>query len=82
MKEIYDWDDGCYEKVTHSNNLARNLHEEQHLCNIAANNKEELIEMMPVYESVPHCGKCGYRLQDDWQICPKCKACILWGNKK
>ena len=48
----------------------------------AAINKEELIDMMPVYESVPHCGKCGYRLQDDWQICPKCKARIRWGNKK
>ena len=41
MKEYYDWDDGCYEKVTHSNELARNLHEVQHLCKIAREKNEE-----------------------------------------
>lgn len=41
MKEYYDWDDGCYEKVTHSNELERNLHEVRDLCNIAREKNEE-----------------------------------------
>ena len=41
MKEYCDWDEGCYEKVTHSNELERNSHEVQHLCNIAREKNEE-----------------------------------------
>lgn len=28
MKIYYDWDDGCYEKITHSNELAEEIQDE------------------------------------------------------
>ena len=38
MKEYYDWDEGCYEKVTHSDGAKKNRHSEEI--------KDELVSLM------------------------------------
>ena len=46
MKEYYDWDDGCYEKVTHRNELAQEKNEES---KYSEEIKDELVSLMIKY---------------------------------